>query len=73
MNLSQRNACFGPNDETWGPRFLDLQQLYRNDTFDMVLPEIENEVKRIVAGFVVGPLFPSKAMTSYFLQSGVNV
>ncbi len=73
MNLSQRNACFGPNEESWGPRFLDLQQLYRNDAFDAVLPEIENEARKITCGFVVGPLFPSQAMTSYFVNCQIDV
>ena len=73
VNLSQRNPLFGPNEEKWGPRFPDMQKLYKNKLLHVTKEEIEEEVMEVITAFVTGPVMQSSVMTRYYEEVGAKV
>lgn len=73
VNLSGQNPLIGPNDDTLGPRFPDMSQVYRHDLCQMALAVAAREsiaLRRGVYIWLTGPNYETPAEVRFFQRIG---
>lgn len=76
INFHQRNPLIGPNDESFGPRFIGLEDLYNQnwrDKFKQVAREQNITLHEGVYLAVLGPVFETPAEIRAFKILGADM
>lgn len=76
LNLQNGNPLTGPNEEDWGPRFLDMSEPYDPQLRALAKEEALDVGIRLHEGVylaVVGPMLETKAEYRYMRQIGGDV
>ena len=73
INLSGLNPLRGKNDETFGPRFVDMSNAYSKDLIQKVLEQSGDVVKKGNYVFTTGPSFETAAEIRAFRMLGGDI
>ncbi len=75
LNLMGVNPLIGPNDESFGPRFPDMSEVYSRELQELVVEEAKSmgvEVRRGVYAALSGPSYETPAEIHMFRNFGAD-
>jgi purine-nucleoside phosphorylase len=72
INLTGTTPLFGPNDDTVGPRFLDLSEAYDSELRSLAR-KVDPELKEGVYGGLMGPTYETPAEVRMLRALGIDL